>query len=248
MKVFNRIFWAALFGGGIAGLFLACIQHFTVVPMILEAETYEVASVDTHHDHHADIEHGHHHGEDAWAPADGPERTFYTAMNSIIVGIGFGLLLTACYALRQTISLRNGMIWGLAGFAVFSLAPALGLPPELPGDATAGLEARQMWWLLTVCVTAAGLWIIAFLPPRYLKLLGVVLIALPHVFGAPQPDTHGGLAPEELRNTFIYTSLITNALFWIVLGVLSAYFFNRGGDKVNGNRARLAAEGENDYS
>ena len=218
MKVFSRIVLSALLSGVLAGLVLAGIQHFTVIPMILEAETYETTSSDE-----GDADHG----EEAWAPEDGAERTFFTATNSVIVGIGFGLLLTACYAIRKNVTWQKGILWGLAGFAVFHLAPSFGLPPELPGDAAAGLEQRQVWWLLTVVVTAVGLWIIAFQPVRYMKLFGVALIVLPHLFGAPQPETHGGLAPDELRTVFMYTSLATNAIFWIVLGTLSAYFFNR---------------------
>jgi cobalt transporter subunit CbtA len=224
MKMFNKIFLAALLAGGIAGLFLAVVQNFTVVPMVLEAETYEVTG-------------GHHAAEigvvgtvEAWSPEDGGERTFYTTLNSVLVGIGFGLLLTACYTFRQSVSLRSGVWWGLAGFAAFHLAPALGLPPELPGDTAAGVGVRQIWWVLTVLSTAIGLWIIVFQPARYLKLAGVALIVLPHLFGAPQPEVHGGLAPDDLRSTFILTSLISNAIFWMVLGLLSAYFFNRIGE------------------
>ena len=222
MKIFNRIFLAALFSGVLAGLVLAGIQHFTVIPMILEAETYETAGSDE-----GDADHS----EEAWAPEDGTERTFYTATNSVIVGIGFGLLLGACYAFRGSVTWRKGILWGLAGFAAFHLAPSLGLPPELPGDAAAGLEQRQVWWLLTVIVTAAGLWIIAFQPNRYLKLFGVALILVPHLFGEPQPEVHEGLAPDELRIAFHFTSLATNAVFWIVLGMLSGYFFNRFGNR-----------------
>ena len=149
----------------------------------------------------------------------------------MIVGIGFGLLLTACYALQRNVTWPRGILWGLAGFAAFHLAPSFGLPPELPGDAAAGLEQRQVWWLLTVIVTAVGLWIIAFQPKPYLKLFGVALLLLPHIFGAPQTEVHGGLAPYELRSAFMYTSLATNAIFWVVLGMLSAYFFNRIGKK-----------------
>ena len=214
---------AALLAGGIAGLFLAAMQHYTVIPMILEAETYETTGGD---EGEADP------GEkEAWAPEDGTQRTFFTALNSVIVGIGFGLLLTACYALRQNVTWQRGILWGLAGFVTFNLAPALGLPPELPGDVAAGLQQRQVWWLLTVIVTAMGLWIIAFQPNRYLKLFGVALIVLPHVFGAPHPGTHGGLAPDKLRNAFIFTSLATNAIFWMVLGILCAYFYNKFGEK-----------------
>ena len=31
-----------------------------------------------------------------------------------------------------SLSWRQGLFWGFAGFAVFTLAPGLGLPPELP--------------------------------------------------------------------------------------------------------------------
>lgn len=229
MKVFNRIFLVSILAGGIAGLFLAEIQHLTVIPLILEAETYEVASEHFHAGSVQTESGGSVQAEEAWAPEEGAERIFYTVMNSVIVGIGFSLLLTACYTLRQSITWRSGILWGLSGFAAFHLAPALGLPPELPGDAAAGLEVRQVWWLLTVIATAAGLWIIAFQPARYVKLAGVALIALPHIFGAPQPEVHVGLAPEDLRTTFILTTLAANAMFWTVLGALSAFLYNRIG-------------------
>lgn len=230
MKTFNKIFLTALFSGAIAGLLLAGLQHFTVIPMIIEAETYEVAGDDASHEASGEGNNevgAADHGKQAWAPEEGAERTFYTATNSVIIGIGFGLLLVACYALRGSITWQKGLVWGLAGFAAFHLAPSFGLPAELPGDAAADLEQRQVWWLLTVVLTAIGLWIIAFQPNRYLKLFGVALIALPHVFGAPQPATHQSLAPEDLRIAFHYTSLTTNAIFWAVLGLVSAYLFNR---------------------
>lgn len=224
MKVFNKIFLVALLAGSIAGLFLAGIQHYTIVPMILEAETYEVVG-----GHEAHV--GEQPGAAVWAPEEGTERTFFTAINIVFVGIGFGLLLTACYTLCRSITWRSGILWGLAGFAAFHLAPALGLPPELPGDAAAGVGVRQVWWLLTVAATATGLWVIVFQPVNYLKFFGAALVVLPHLFGAPQPEVHGGLAPEDLRSAFIFTSLITNAIFWVVLGLLSAYFFNKIGEQ-----------------
>jgi len=227
MKSFNRIFLAAIVAGGLAGIILAGIQHFTVTPMILEAEKYENSGSDEAVSEEAVSAE---HGDEAWAPEDGAERIFYTVANSVVIGIGLGLLLVACYALRQKVTWQQGILWGLAGFAAFNLAPSFGLPPELPGDAAAGLEQRQVWWLLTVLVTAVGLWIIAFQPSRYLKLFGVAIIVLPHIFGAPHPEAHGGLAPDELRQAFIITSLAANAVFWVVLGMLCAYFFNRFGE------------------
>ena len=217
MKHFNQIFLSALFSGVIAGLLLAGIQQFVVVPKIIEAETYEISEEHETEDPHA---------EEAWAPEDGLERTFFTASSGVVIAIGFGLLLVACYSIRKTVTWQKGILWGLAGWAAFSLAPSFGLPPELPGDAAAGLEQRQVWWLLTVVLTAIGLWIIAFQPKPFLKLFGVALIALPHVFGAPQPEVHEGLAPQELRTAFHIATLATNAVFWLVLGGLSALFFN----------------------
>lgn len=227
--IISRIFLAAILGGAIAGAVMAIGHHFVVVPMILEAESYETAGAgggDGHAHDHGDATATHDHGEEAWAPTDGGERTAYTFLTSIITAVGFGLLLTGCYALRKQVNWRQGLLWGLAGFASFHLAPALGLPPELPGAAAAALEARQFWWIATVVLTAGGLAVIAF-APRYFKLIGVVALVLPHVIGAPQPEQHGGLAPAELEQAFIYASLIVNGLFWIVLGAVTAYIFDR---------------------
>lgn len=227
MKTFNTILLTALLAGGLAGLVLGGVQQITVVPLILEAETYETAG--------AGEEEADPGGEEeAWTPEDGTERMFWTVLNSMLVGIGFGLLLTACYALRGKITWQGGILWGLAGFAVFNLAPSLGLPPELPGDVAAGLEQRQVWWVLTAAVTAAGLWIIAFQPKPYLKLFGVALLVLPHLFGAPHPEMHGGLAPDELRVSFTVATLVTNAIFWILLGVFCALFYRHLGGTSEG--------------
>ncbi|MEI2612914.1 MAG: CbtA family protein [Candidatus Promineifilaceae bacterium] len=39
----------------------------------------------------------------------------------------------------------------------FQLAPAFGLPPELPGMAAADLGARQVWWCGTALATGVGI-------------------------------------------------------------------------------------------
>lgn len=225
----GRVFFAALLAGLIAGVFHTGIQKIAVVPMILEAETYEASGPD----------HGPG-GEEAWAPTDGMERTFYSALANVLTAVGFALLLTAAYALRGGIDWRRGALWGLAGFAAFNLAPALGLPPELPGAAAAPLAERQIWWLLTALSTAGGLAVIAFAPRHLTKSFGVVLIAVPHIVGAPQPEEHGGLAPADLEQAYIYASLITNAAFWIVLGVLTGHFHDRFGRKAGTSESAAA--------
>ena len=57
---------------------------------------------------------------------------------------------------------RDGLLWGLAGFVVFTAAPGLGLPPELPGMPVAPLTARQTLWIATAAATAGGLCLLAF--------------------------------------------------------------------------------------
>jgi predicted cobalt transporter CbtA len=54
-----------------------------------------------------------------------------------------------------------------------------------------------------------------------------VLLILPHVVGAPQPDVHGGLAPPELSQQFIQATILVNAVFWLALGVFSALTYRR---------------------
>ncbi|WP_205919925.1 CbtA family protein, partial [Pseudomonas viridiflava] len=47
------------------------------------------------------------------------------------------------------------------------------------------------------------------------------------VIGAPQPLVHESLAPEALESQFIIASLLTNAVFWVALGLISAWLFRR---------------------
>lgn len=76
-----------------------------------------------------------------------------------------------------------------------------------------------------------GLALIVFAGNWLLKLLGAAIIAVPHVIGAPQPEVHSMLAPEALEAQFKIASQLTNAAFWLALGLISAWLFRRkGGD------------------
>ena len=108
-----------------------------VTQLILEAETYEVTVAVTGdgREHGASAANSSEHPREAWSPADGIERTLFTALANVISGIGFALLLVAIFAFRGALmDFQSGINWGLAGFAAFTLAPALGLPPEHPGN------------------------------------------------------------------------------------------------------------------
>jgi predicted cobalt transporter CbtA len=96
----------------------------------------------------------------------------------------------------------------------------------------AELTGRQTWWILCVAATALGLWLLVFQPGIVWIGVGLVLIAAPHILGAPQPDRIGGPVPPELAGHFAAASIVTAAVFWSVLGWLSGTLwrrFERGG-------------------
>jgi cobalt transporter subunit CbtA len=164
----------------------------------------------------------------AWGPAGGLERMAFTGLANILIGIGFGLLLVACFALHgKPVDPRRGVLWGLAGFAVFTLAPGLGLPPEVPGSKAAALADRQIWWAFATAAAALGLWLMVFTKHQALKVLGVVIVAVPHLIGAPQPAEIGGKVPPELAGHFAAASIVVSAIFWASLGWLSGTFWER---------------------
>ena len=237
MFSYLRIFLTvALLAGISAGVVSWAVQMFGTTPLILEAEVFETAGAPaepvaaaeaTAHTHEAGTA-AHEHDAEAWGPADGWERNLYTLGADVLTGVGFAFLLTAAIVFfGKGADWRRGLLWGLAGFASFSLAPAFGLPPELPGTEAAPLLDRQLWWIGTVVATAGGLFAAAWLRNVYGYAIAVVLIAAPHVIGAPQPETPGGLAPEELEHRFVLVAIATSLVFWLVLGALTGAFFKR---------------------
>lgn len=229
--MFKRIAQTAGFTGLLAALLLTLLQSFWVAPLILKAETYEnvpTEQVAAHEHAHGDTAPaGHAHDAEAWSPQDGWQRIASTTGGNLVVAVGFALMLAALYTLRAPGKTSQGLFWGLAGFAVFTLAPTLGLPPELPGTAAADLNQRQLWWISTAASTAVALALIVFAQSWLLKALGVAILLVPHVIGAPQPETHESLAPQALASQFVIASLLTNALFWIALGLISTWLFRR---------------------
>lgn len=248
----NRIFGTALGAGCMAGLILAVMQAVFTVPIILEAETYENASVLAPGLQHAvalgnDVGVWFVHGGEAhaghaveaagfldrifgdWAPEDGLERTFYTAVSSVAVGFGFALMALAAMLLgAKRMDAGTGLAWGIAGFAAFSLAPSLGLPPEIPGSAYVDIVDRQTWWWSTAFATAAGLWfLLAARRGPALKAAGIALILAPHIVGAPHPESFTASAPAELAGHFVAASLVSSAIFWAVLGSGLGWLWSR---------------------
>jgi len=226
MSLFRQILFTAAVAGFIGGVLLTLLQNIGsigVVPLILEAETYENASSDAAAAH----SHEHEHGAEAWAPEDGAERLIYTLMTNTLMAVGFALMLGAGFALVGGANTKRGLLWGLAGFASFMLAPSLGLPPEVPGTEAAALADRQVWWWATVLATGSGIALLVYGRRIPFYVLAAALIVAPHVIGAPQPVAHGGLAPESLAREFILVVMVTMLLFWLALGALSGFFYKR---------------------
>lgn len=216
----RSIMLAALLAGGVAGLFTTGVQHLRITGLIRSAEVIETA-------HSTGEQPSDHHHDEAWEPKAGMERLLFTLAANILIGVGFSLVLLSALVLTgRNPTAREGAIWGLLGFVVFAAAPALGLAPELPGAAAAPLHDRQLWWIGTVVATAAGLGFILLQRRWGLRAVGLVLLAAPHLVGAPT-TTEAGIVPEELATAFVAASLATAAAFWLVLGVGSGFFYHR---------------------
>ena len=203
-----------LTAGAIAGLVLFLVQSFTIVPLIQTAEMYEDASHSAH--------------DEGWRPAEGWQRTSFTALATILTGVALAAILFGLMALAgKTIDVRQGALWGLAAFACFNLSPALGLPPQPPGVPVADVHSRQLWWVATVIATALAIWLIAGERRTWLlRICGVGCLLVPHLVGAPVAIGQNNL-PAELVRRFAIVSVTTNGIFWILVGTLGGLIYSR---------------------
>jgi len=232
---------AAVVAGLIAALVFTVVQSVWITPLIHQGEVYEEAAEHSHaeaHEHHADAHAdahegaheagGHHHDDDEWKPEDGWQRTLFTFGANLLMGVGYAFVLVALYLLwREPRNALAGGVYGLAGFLVFFAAPAVGLPPDLPGTAAAELGVRQQWWAMTAVATAVGLFLLFSQSRWSLRILGILIVIAPHFVPAPQPAVESSLAPAELQTQFRVATTIANAVFWVALGIASGVAFRK---------------------
>jgi cobalt transporter subunit CbtA len=251
MGTFRSIVFSSVIAGFIVGVLVTVIQQFGTVPLILKAEVFEKAAEDhksepaastsqggvAGHDHSA-----HEHAAEVWEPHDGLERNAYTAAANILNATGFALVLAAFLAMRsgatsKNVSWHEGLLWGLAGFIVFTIAPGLGLPPELPGVPTAPLLSRQIWWIVAALATAGGLGLIFLRRSVPAAIAGLILLMLPHLIGAPELEHVETNVPTSLSHQFVVAVTLTSLVFWSMLGGLtSAAFAHFDRDTLEANK------------
>ncbi len=222
--MFTRLVTSALFAGFAAGLIAALLQLYFVQPVLLHAELYETGALV-------------HFGTAATpgaAPAMGgidPVRDGLSILFTALVYTGYALMMVAAMAAAQdrgaVISARNGILWGFAGFMAVHFLPAFSLPPELPGSAAADVAPRQIWWFGTVAVSTLALWLIAFGKSWSIWVVAIVLLLVPHLIGAPHPTEFLGPVPPELAALFASRALGVGLAAWVLLGLFSAYFWQR---------------------
>jgi cobalt transporter subunit CbtA len=222
--MFSKIVTSALFAGFAAGLIAGLLQLNLMQPVLLHAELYETGQLV-------------HFGGPGNVPAAQETGGFNLTRDGLsilfvaLAYTGFAFLLVAAMAAASdrgaTINARTGLIWGLAGFIAFQLAPGAGLPPEVPGAAAAEMGARQLWWFSTIAATALALAMIAFGRNPLVLVAAVVLLLAPHVIGAPHPDAFAGTAPPELAGLFAARSLAVALAGWALLGMFAGYFWSR---------------------
>lgn len=218
-----RIVVSALFAGAVTGLLAGLLQFVFIQPVLLHAELYESGTLV--------------HFGAASAPADAElpgfdlMRDSLNFLFSMLTYTGYALLMVAAISVAEEygprVDARQGIIWGIAGYVVFHLAPAFSLPPEVPGVAAVDVGARQIWWFATAGATALALALIAFGRSWMTWGIAVILLLAPHVIGAPEPEQLIGPVPPEIAALFAARALGLGLAAWVMLGAFSGYFWQR---------------------
>jgi len=222
----QRLLFSGLFAGAAAGLIVGLLQLVFVQPVLLHAELYETGALV--HFGTGDVVSAHPELPGLDAVRDGLSIVF-----TMMVYTGYAMLMLAVMSIAEdrgaVLNGRTGLLWGVAGFIVFHLAPGFTLAPEVPGVATADVVARQFWWFATVASAAIALWLIAFGRGWVAWGIAAVLLAAPHLIGAPEPSQFAGPVPTEIGALFAARAFGVGLAAWVLLGCFAGYFWQREG-------------------
>ncbi len=222
-EMFPRYLTSALFAGAAAGLIAGLLQLVFVQPVLLHAELYESGQLV-------------HFGADAVSahpdlPGLDPVRDGLSLIFTMLTYTGYALIVVAAMSIGEErgarIDGRWGILWGIAGFVAFHLAPGFSLAPEVPGVGAADLTARQIWWFATVGCAAVAMWLLAFGISWIGWGLAAVLLLAPHLIGAPEPESFSGTVPPEIAGLFAARALGVGLAAWVILGSFAGFFWQR---------------------
>ncbi|MFK7834699.1 MAG: CbtA family protein [Sulfitobacter sp.] len=224
--MYARFLISALFAGAATGLIAGLLQLYFVQPVLLHAELYEGGELV-------------HFGAQKAVTAH-PELPDFDIMRdglslifTMLTYTGYALIMLAAMSIAEDrgarIDGRTGLVWGVAGFVAFHLAPGFTLAPEVPGVAAADVTARQIWWFATAGAAAVALWLIAFGQSWMMWGIAVILLLAPHVIGAPEPDVFTGPVPTEIGALFAARAFGVGLAAWVILGGFAGYFWQREG-------------------
>jgi len=237
-----RVLKAALVAGFLAACVAATLQAFLTSPLILQAETYEKAAAPEARAtaYGSSLLHLAHTGhtpadateEGGWEPGEGLPRIAFTALATLVSGVGYASILAALIlAAGRELDLQTTLRWAIGGFLAVNLAPAVGLPPELPGMGGAHLAERQIWWVCTAVGTGLGLYLITHVRHHAAIGIGLSAIALPHLIGAPHVEAAPSDVPAVLAAQFAARSLAISFAFWTTLGLGLGWYWARQEDR-----------------
>lgn len=242
--LFRNIVFSALIVGVITGCIYGLYQQLMVNPIIYAAEEFEIGELEISEQDTAQLNstlpaeenHSHDHDQEAWHPENGAQRIMMTLAANILVAAAFSMILLAAMALhnfkstRPPVNWRSGFVWGAALLLSVYISPVmLGLRPEIPGTLAQSLSDRQTWWVVCVVFTLIGL-VILYYAHSWMKILGPVLIALPHILSifVSSPQLHGYVntdpaavaALDALTTRFSVLTSIGMVIFFLILGGL----------------------------
>jgi cobalt transporter subunit CbtA len=246
-----RVLKAALVAGFLAACVAATLQTFLTSPLILQAETYEKAAAPEAHAsgyggllHLAHVNHAPADAteESAWEPGEGLPRVAFTALATLVSGVGYAAILAALLlAAGREFNPQTALRWAIGGFVAVNLAPAVGLPPELPGMGGAHLAERQIWWVCTALGTGLGLYLMTNVRHHAAIGIGLLAIVLPHIIGAPHAEAAASDVPAVLAAQFAARSLAVAFAFWATLGLSLGWYWVRQEDRTKSGLLSQAA-------
>lgn len=228
--MFQKFLITSLFAGAAAGLIAGILQLIFVQPVLLHAELYESGQLV-------------HFGAEAVSahpdlPGFDVVRDVMSVVFTMLTYTGYTLILVALMSIAEErgaqIDGRTGILWGIAGFVTVHFAPGLTLAPEVPGAAAADVGARQVWWWSTVVAAGIAMWLLAFGRNWTMWGVAVILLAAPHLIGAPEPDIFTGPVPTEIGALFAARAFGVGLVAWVLVGSFAGYFWQREGARENG--------------